>query len=336
MLEKKDIAQPITHWREILESLGYKLINNGKDIRTSAVWRNGNNATSVVIYPEQGKFYDYGEQMGGSIKKLIALTKGIDEGEIEDVLDYIEKKPHVTFTQAINIPRVYSDECLTRLTRDYSYFESRGISKETQMVFEAGFCTRESFAGRMVFPIRDFHNKIIGFTGRWTKPITNGYPKWLIKGPKRFFVYNHRVATPAIKEKNQIILVESIGDVLSLYECGIHNAICLFGLNISSGVIKYLISLNCEIIIATNKDGDDKGNHGENGAKLIQSKLLKYFNPSKIKIKLPTSNDFNEMLCEESGRLKITSWYKSINNINTVLTKNKNIVEYTDIGEYYS
>ena len=44
-----------------------------------------------------------------------------------------------------------------------------------------------------------------------------------------------------IEESSEIILVESIGDVLNLYQNGIKNVICTFGTLISPTLISYIV-----------------------------------------------------------------------------------------------
>lgn len=302
----------ISNWQQILEELGYNLTRVGDQIRTNAKYRNGDSSNSIAIYPDSETFYDFPAKKKGSIAELIALSKNLDVGELGDIIQtQIEK--NVSFVQAIDIPRTYSESSLSRLMNDYSFFEKRGISKNTQQIFEAKYCMKESFAGRVIFPIRNFNNKIIGFSGRltnWKESLP--FPKWLIRGRKRFFVYNHKIATPSIKENGRVILVESIGDVLSLYEAGIHNAICLFGLSLSPAIIKYLITLNANIIISTNNDFAKDENRGLDAANKIKNKLLNIFNESKVRIILPPIlNDWNDILVDKGGGY-IKNWYNSI------------------------
>jgi len=308
----EDIKIPV-NWQGVLSELGYKLASYGKDYRTQAVYRDGKNASSIIISPSSGTFYDFGTNSGGSIVKLIALTRGIEEYEVNEVCEKIKSNPTLKFEDVIDIPKTFSDKCLDNTFKNYEYFEGRKISKDTQVRFEACVPYRGPLSGRITFPIRDFRNRIIGFTGRdpnWKKG--SPYPKWLIFRPKRHFVYSHKTATPAIKEGKSIILVESVADLLSFYECGIKNVICLFGLNISKSVIKYVLSLNPQnIIISTNKDGEENDFHGEEGARKLKDKLLTYFSEDKIKISLPDlANDWNDILNLNGGEEHIKKWYK--------------------------
>jgi hypothetical protein len=47
--------------KEVLESIGYNLIDCGNHWRTSAIYRNGDNKTAVQIYKNTGVWSDYAQ-----------------------------------------------------------------------------------------------------------------------------------------------------------------------------------------------------------------------------------------------------------------------------------
>jgi len=326
----------VTNFRDILTEIGFS-IPQGQKIRCKAYHRkDSKHANSLSIDFDSNSFYDFGASddniKSGSLQKLVALAtgKGLDQFKLE----YGERQynNNEEVAERIELPKTYSNDCLKRLLPQYDFFIKRGISKKTLKIFEAGYATKETFAGRVVFPVRDSSDKIIGFNGRlvnWTKE--SPYPKWLLtKGAKSLFIYNQKIATPAILEKNEVILVESMGDCLALYECGIKNVIVLFGKEISRAIIKYVLSLNCNIVISTNKDGAENEFTGERAAEKIKDTLLPMFLEEKIKIKLPEgANDFGDML-KDLGKTSITNWYNEKNNL-TLEEKN---VEYMDIVDF--
>ena len=109
-----------------------------------------------------------------------------------------------------------------------------------------------------------------------------------------------------IKQSGEVILVESIGDMLSLWEAGVKNTIVLFGVNLSKTILFYLIKLKIKkIIIALNNDGETKA--GNKGAQKILDTLDYYFTKNNSKIALPTQNDFNDMTKQE-----ITQWRQNV------------------------
>lgn len=291
------------NWKGILEELGYKFTLQGSNYRCRAIYRDGKSSNSLCIYPHNGTFYDFPEQRKGTILQLIALTKGVETAEILDTLEFQEKKNIPRFIDAFNTPRIFSDKGLSSLGKFYPYFLGRGISKKTQDKFEHYFATKGKFSGRIIFPMRNERNQIIGFSGRSINHKKDSeYPKWIHLGGKRFFIYNRKIAEPAIKHTKKCFLVESIGDLLALSQAGYDNALCLFGLNISSTLVKYLIGINPEkIIISTNLDENKRG---QEGAIKIYKILSKFFSHEKLLISHPPENDWNDVLIKR-GELSI-------------------------------
>jgi len=160
----------------------------------------------------------------------------------------------------------------------------------------------------------DENKKVIGISGRhllW-KPNYIA-PKWKHIGRKGNWIYpinlqgeDNNIFKKTIEEKRSIILVEGIGDSLALSEQEYYNHIVVFGLEISSKQLSYLMSLSVdEVIISTNNDSDKSDNRGLQAAIKIFLKLIKYIDIDKVKIKLPICKDFGEML--EKG-ITIERW----------------------------
>ena len=76
---------------EILENLGYKLKKHPNYFQTSALYRSGDNPSSVVIYPHDNLVIDYALGEKFSIEALIGKTLKLEDyNKIEDWLK--EKK----------------------------------------------------------------------------------------------------------------------------------------------------------------------------------------------------------------------------------------------------
>lgn len=213
----------------------------------------------------------------------------------------------------IKVPSSWPLSILDKLIFDYSYFESRGISAETQKYFRMGFANSGQLNGRMVIPIfSPQKDKIIGFTGRmvnytkWHKE--NKIPKWKHLNPANQFVFTGD--EKEIAKFRKILITEGPADVLSLYECGIKNTLCLFGTTISSKQLGFLIGANPEkIIIGLNNEiGSSNGGVGNRAAIDLQKKLMNFFSSERIVIGLPTHKDFNEDLMKDK---KLIEDYKS-------------------------
>jgi DNA primase len=196
------------------------------------------------------------------------------------------------------------DEVKTLLPH-YDFYNKKNISSEVLELYRSGFSMSGKMNGRFVFPIFDENKKVIGISGRhllW-KP-NNSAPKWKHIGRKGNWIYpinlqseEDNVFKKTIEEKRSIILVEGIGDSLALSEQGYYNHLVVFGLEISSKQLSYLMSLSIdEVVISTNNDADKTDNRGLQAAIKIFLKLIKYIDIDKVKIKLPICKDFGEML----------------------------------------
>ena len=154
-------------------------------------------------------------------------------------------------------------------------------------------------ANRYVFPIFNSKKQLIGVTGRHTKDIKDkNVPKWLHKGRTSEWKYPLQANYQKIKDKKEIILVESIGDMLALWEAGIKNVLIAFGLNLSPSMVGLLIKLDPnKIFISFNNDSYNKA--GNDASEKVKRKLTKHFNPEDIEVRLPDKNDFGEMSTEE-------------------------------------
>jgi hypothetical protein len=248
------------------------------------VWKN--NAFNCVVYP--------GDKEHNNAILQLAGTEG--DG---NVTWYSEP-------QTPNEPQYYKDEVLTELIRDFSYWEKRGINKETMQELEGGVASKNKMDKRYVLPLRDINNRIIAFTGRYLLPLEKNskVARWKIIGKKSLAVYPH-YNKEVIQEKKEVILVEGAGCAIALRNAGIFTALSMFGTKVSSSLLSYIISVNPNrIIIATNNEASAIGNEA---AQEIRGILSYYFDEGKIFERLPPKKDFMEM--NISG---IMEWYSKI------------------------
>jgi hypothetical protein len=209
----------------------------------------------------------------------------------------IYKKPE----PKIEVPQKWPLEILSGLIKNHEYWNNRGISNETMDYFEGGVAYKGFMKGRYTLPIFNKQKThIIGFTGRALSPDMK--PKWKHKGEKSSFVF------PYIKNERykKILLVESPGCNLKLWDNDIRNTKCLFGTNIGPALLKYLIETNPEeILIGTNNELDSKNKGvGNKAAEKLESQLLQFFGREKIKIALPPLKDFGVLTNQEIGEYK--------------------------------
>ena len=76
--------------RDILTDIGYTLTDNGKEYRTRALYRDGDNNSVLRIYKDSGNWKDFKENIAGSLEELVRLTMGLDS--IEKAKEYLCEK----------------------------------------------------------------------------------------------------------------------------------------------------------------------------------------------------------------------------------------------------
>lgn len=169
------------------------------------------------------------------------------------------------------------------------YYLHRGYTANILDKYDVGFYSKEN---RVLVPVYDPSYKwAVGFTGRsiFDKCDKCGYwhdPKGLCphtieeqvnsakwKNSRGFeaanHLYNYWFARESILATSTIILVEGPGDVWKLEEAGIHNAVALFGVDITEEQLALLeASWAMNVIVLLDND-----KAGETAAKEIKKKL---------------------------------------------------------------
>ena len=286
----------------ILESIGYQLIDCGDHWRTQALYRDGDNKTAVKIYKNTGVWMDFVENKGSKpFEALVQLTIK-DTSQVTEILGKSSTENVITYspTEKIEMEKIYPEESLEKLFPNYNFYKKREISELTQQKFQVGLAGVGKMYRRMVFPIYNEHTQLIGFSGRKVDD-DNNYPKWKHIGKRNNWVYpalNKKTEVDEeIKLKKEVILVESIGDALALYEQGIKNVLVIFGLSVNNNIINYLSAHSIRhICISTNNDKGSGENRGFIAGIKSFIKLSKYFDLDSLTVKFPPTpyNDFGD------------------------------------------
>ena len=175
---------------------------------------------------------------------------------------------------------------------------SKGISHEIMTL--AGMTIKDEnkkdnfydrFRNRIIFPIRDVRNRVVGFGGRVIN--NNDQPKYLNSPETPVFhkgslLYNFSKIRPNLKDNDNLIVVEGYMDVVSLASKGFHNAVAPLGTAITETQLNILWKETNSPIICF--DGDKAGKQASFRATEIALKLLK---PNKTLrfINLPNNLD---------------------------------------------
>ena len=172
-----------------------------------------------------------------------------------------------------------------------SYFEERGLRKDTIDKFKLGYCPSEGdaftkhaiktgfqqellqqlgltsqygkdfFRGRVLFTIHSVSGKVLGFGGR-TLSADKKIPKY-INSPeteiyfKSKIVYGIYQARKAIVEKDECFLVEGYMDVISLSQAGIENVVASSGTSLTQDQVRLIKRYSSNLTILY--DGDSAG-----------------------------------------------------------------------------
>lgn len=299
----------------ILSEYGYRLEDRGSFYRTAALFRGGKNRTALAINKKDGRFVDFGaSNQRGSFEDLLKLIEQ-DEETVKKYLDGVDFGAAVCHhaTEAF-VEKTYPKEILKKLVPHWDMYLEQGISEKTMRDFEVGMGQDGKLNRRYVFPIYSEKNQIVGFAGRWhQKDVPSEVIKWKNMGKTRKWVYPCHLYPDRPK---RIVLVESIGCSLRLYENGCRGVFPVFGLNLGPELLKYLLKVSPEkVFVSMNNEpdnvkvdaGPDSEGQGNDAAKVIEEQLLKYFPRDKVEIQLPTKKDFMEM-----SNLEASIWLKRL------------------------
>ena len=291
--------------KNTLESWGYKLSDKGKYWQTSALYRGGDNPTALQIFKNSGVWRDFVK--GTSPLPFMMLVElHLNTKDPKVISKYINEdlspsNLETSQEDRIVMEKIFKDSILEDFFPHYDFYNKKGVDSEHLEFLKGGLCTSGKMYQRFVFPIYNEYEQIHGLTGRdmtGSKDV-----KWKHEGRKTKWIYPYYVPTnnsvsakDFIDEADSIILVESIGDLLNLYQHGFKNCLVAFGLDISPKLLAHLSSFdNKKIIISFNNDFDKKINRGARASVKNYLKLLNHFDFNQLKICLPTKSDFGDM-----------------------------------------
>lgn len=137
----------------------------------------------------------------------------------------------------------------------------KGLGYAEQDILKAGVVTKnprgelyENFAGRLIFPIFDVRDRVIGFGGR---VLDKSLPKY-VNSPENVVYYKgknlyalnvaKREATP------YIILTEGYMDTIALHKSGISNVVASLGTALTEGQAKLLKKYTSTVVISYDQD----------------------------------------------------------------------------------
>ena len=141
----------------------------------------------------------------------------------------------------------------------YRYLKSKGykdeILKETGLVSIEERGTHDKFWNRVMFPIMDVNNRVIGFGGR---VMGDGAPKYLNSPETRLFdksrnLYGLNYARSS-RKKNKLIC-EGYMDVIAMHQAGFTNAVASLGTAFTSQHAMLIKRYTDQVILTYDSDG---------------------------------------------------------------------------------
>lgn len=177
-----------------------------------------------------------------------------------------------------------------------------------QEVIDAGLAaqwggrTRDFFRGRLIFPLIDHRDNIVGFSGRVLdkNATTAKYinTRETLAYHKGDHVYGLNITKDAIRKANQVIICEGEFDVISCFRHGIANVVGVKGTALTENQVNLLARFASKITFCF--DGDKAGQEAIKRSLLVVEK--KGLVSSVIEI--PSGKDPDEALRLEPGLFK--------------------------------
>lgn len=184
-----------------------------------------------------------------------------------------------------------SKDSLTKILNSKDY-----TNREIEQ-YGLGNGTNDLYINRIMFPLFDVANNIIGFSGRIYNNSSNS--KYINTKETPIFkkgelLYNYYNAKESVRLLKKVILVEGFMDVIRLYSIGITNTVALMGTSLTKEQINLLKRLSLNICLCL--DGDSAGRK----AMSVNGALLEENNFNVSVIELPDNLDPDEYILKNS------------------------------------
>lgn len=169
--------------------------------------------------------------------------------------EYFKEKRGLTDETILHFGLGYSNKTsddLYRFLREKGYEDS--FLKETGLVTVEERGSRDKFWNRVMFPIMDVNNRVIGFGGR---VMGDAKPKYLNSPETKIFdksrnLYGLNIARTT--RKKYLILCEGYMDVISMHQAGFTNAVASLGTALTSGHASLLKRYTQEVLLLYDSD----------------------------------------------------------------------------------
>ena len=197
----------------------------------------------------------------------------------------------------------------------------------------------DTFQNRIMFPIIDEDNNIVGFSGR--KYLANDLDnkqlsKYVNSRETDIFIkskifYNINNALPNIKKSKEIIITEGFMDTIRMVSIGYNNTVALMGTAFTKEHLDKIIKYKCRVVLNLDQD-----NAGVLGTISIGDELIR----NNIDVSVIVFDDYKDSDEYIINKGKEAFDYAYKNRISYIdfkfkyLKSNKNMKDSTDISKY--
>ncbi|QZX48835.1 DNA primase [Mycoplasma sp. E35C] len=267
------------------------------------------------IKEEDKEFYDLIEFLTTKATTNLRLEYAKNQ-ELRNFLD----KRYLSYDSILNDfqigfhPKTYTTK---RMVEDLKVFYQKHLNKEVdekiilanlRYVKYISDSDNSYFINRVIFPIRNKFNKVVGFSGRTissnddVKYINTPETDYFIKGD---ILYNYH-ALNFDNNNNILYICEGYMDVIALYRIGIKNAVAIMGTALTQhqiDLIKFKLNKINEIVLCLDNDEAGKNATTKCIKLLAANKIHKV---SKLNYEGITQKDLDEVYHSDDGinRLK--------------------------------
>ncbi len=217
--------------------------------------------------------------------KFLADKYGVD---ITDEFRSSYQKKQSNVLEILNAAAVVYTKFFWQSEEAKQYATKRGIPQQVVMSFRIGYAPRDghslydilskqysakelvqagvvsekggryfdTYRGRLMFPILDQRERVLGFGGR---SMGKEQPKYINSSESKHFqkskiLYGLNIAKHAVKDKGYLLVTEGYMDVVSLYTAGVSNAVATLGTSMTEQHAELLSQYVNHVVICYDSD----------------------------------------------------------------------------------
>lgn len=276
------------------------------------------------------KYYEITDTINKYFKNNIISNEG------KEALKYLnDRKIDKNLINEFNIGLSTNNKLHEILTKKYELEDLLKID----VVKEIDNKIYDTFQNRIIFPIIDEENNIVGFSGRKYLPNdieNNQLAKYVNSKETNIFIksrifYNINNALINIKKSKEIIITEGFMDTIRMVSIGYNNTVALMGTAFTKDHLDKIIKYKCKVVLNLDQD-----NAGVLATISIGDMLIK----NNIETSVIVFNDYkdsDEYIINKGKEAFDSAYNNRISFIDfkfNYLKKNKNMSDASDISKY--